>query len=348
MKVKIVSIYSIIHFIVDFSCAILVTNIITPYLNTTLSVFLAIVIYNFFAFAMQLPIGIIADKISKNALCSMLGCILVAFALIVRNLGIWSCLIAGLGNSMFHVGGGIDILNISNKKATLPGIFVATGAMGIYLGGQSIFLNFDKVYLIIMILLISALLLLWLYDTIKDKVHNEQMIIPKLDIVAIISIICLVITVCIRGYVGLILAFEWKSNLILAIISICAVVFGKMIGGIIGDKIGFLKTAVFSLILSSIFFIFAFDNSILGIIAILLFNMTMPITLTILSNILFNNKGMAFGLLTLALFIGAVPVFFGYTRLMFTQLGLFLLTIISLISLYIGIKKYNVIMGNKE
>ena len=32
-----------------------------------INVFICMVIYNFFAFAMQFPIGIIADKINKNA-----------------------------------------------------------------------------------------------------------------------------------------------------------------------------------------------------------------------------------------------------------------------------------------
>ena len=77
------------------------------------------------------------------------------------------------------------------------------------------------------------------------------------------------------------------------------------------------------------------------------FNMTMPITLTALSNILFNNKGMAFGLLTVALFIGAVPVFFGYENEIFTQVGLCVTTLISAIVLYIGIKNYYAIMEKK-
>ena len=72
--------------------------------------------------------------------------------------------------------------------------------------------------------------------------------------------------------------------------------------------------------------------------------MTMPITLTALSNILFNNKGMAFGLLTVALFIGAIPVFFGYKDVIFTQVGLCVITLISAIVLYIGIKNYYAIM----
>jgi FSR family fosmidomycin resistance protein-like MFS transporter len=245
---------------------------------------------------------------------------------------------------MFHVGGGIDVLNISNKKAALSGIFVSTGAMGIFLGGKSASVGFDKYFIIVLILLFCAILLFWLYNQIKDKVKNEEVIAPKININEMISIICLMITVVIRGYVGLILSFEWKSNFILALLSIFAVVFGKMLGGIIGDRIGFMKISLISLIVSAFLFIFAFDNSILGILAILFFNMTMPITLTALSNILFNNKGMAFGLLTFALFIGAVPVFLGYTDVIFSSIGLFFTTIISAVILYIGVKKYNKFM----
>ena len=347
MNKKIVGIYSIIHFIVDLSCAILVSNLVTQKMGTGINLFIAIIIYNFFAFAMQLPIGIIADKINKNAICSSIGCLLVAIAFGFSNFGIIACLIAGIGNAMFHVGGGIDVLNISDKKATFSGIFVSTGAMGIFLGGKSVSIKFNKYYILILILLISAISLIWLYKQIKDKVKNEKVIIPKINTNEMIAIICLIITVIIRGYVGLILSFEWKSSFILALISIFAVVFGKMLGGIIGDKIGFMKISLISLLVSAFLFIFSFNNSILGILAILCFNMTMPITLTALSNILFNNKGMAFGLLTVALFIGAVPVFFGYTDIIFNSTGLFTTTIISAIILYIGIRKYTTIMEKK-
>lgn len=347
MNTRIVGIYSLVHFIVDLACAILVGNLITQRMGVGSNLFIAILIYNFFAFAIQLPIGIILDKINKNAICSAIGCLLVAIGFGVANFEIISCLIAGMGNAMFHVSGGIDVLNISDKKATLSGFFVSTGAMAIFLGGKSASIGFDKYYIVILTLLISAVLLIWLYTQIKNKVKNEKIIIPHINKTEVIAITCLIITVIIRGYVGLILVFEWKSNFLLALISIFAVVFGKMLGGIIGDKIGFIKISLISLIVSAILFIFAFNNSILGILAILFFNMTMPITLTALSNILFNNKGMAFGLLTVSLFIGAVPVFFGYKDVIFSQVGLCIATLISAIVLYIGIKKYYTIMEKK-
>ena len=346
MNKRIVGIYSIVHFIVDLACAILVSNLVTQKMGAGTNLFIAILIYNFCAFAIQLPIGIIEDKINKNALCSAIGCLLVAIAFGFSDFGIISCIIAGIGNAMFHVGGGIDVLNISDKKATPSGIFVSTGAMGIFLGGKSSLIEFNKYYTIILILLISAILLFWLYNKIKDKVSNLEIKTIKFRKNEWIAIICIFITVCLRSYVGMILSFAWKSSFIFSLLVILGVVFGKILGGIIGDKIGFEKISI-SLLISAICFIFSFTSPIIGIIAILLFNMTMPITLICLSNIFNNNKGLAFGLLTLALFVGAVPTFVGDNQL-FTKIGLFIVTLISSIILYVALRYYNKSVKFKE
>lgn len=340
MNKKIMLIYSTIHFIVDFSCAVLVYNIITPQLTGTFSLFLAIVIYNFFAFAIQLPIGILADKFNKNAICSALGCILVIIAFGFSRFSILSCLIAGIGNAMFHIGGAIDVHNISNEKATLPGIFVSTGALGIFLGSQIANINFSFNYFTIFILLLSTIVLIWLYTQIKNKLNNKNVTIPSIRRKELTVIICLMLTICIRSYVGSILAFSWKSNYVLALFFVVFIVLGKMFGGILGDKFGFIKVSICSLILSAVLFVEAFNNSICGILAILFFNMTMPITLTSLANIFHNNKGLAFGLTTFALFLGAIPVFFGYTDVLFNPVGLFSITMISALILLIGLKRY--------
>ena len=346
MNKRIVGIYSIIHFIVDLSCAILVSNLITQKIGLGTNLFIGILTYNFFAFAMQLPIGIIADKTNKNAICSAIACLLVAIAFVLSDLGIISCLIAGIGNAMFHIGGGIDVLNISNKRATLSGIFVSTGAMGIFLGGKSASIGFNRYDIVIFILLVSSISLFRLYNQINGKVRNSEIKTIELGKYEWIAIICIFITVCIRSYVGMILAFSWKSSSVFALLAILGVVLGKMLGGIIGDKIGFEKISM-SLLISAICFVFSFTNPIIGIIAILLFNMTMPITLICLSNILDNNKGLAFGLLTLALFVGAVPTFIGYNQL-FTKIGLFIITLISSIIIYIALIYYNKSVNLKE
>ncbi len=341
-KFSIVSIYSLIHCVVDMACSMLIAGIITPYVTDNMELMIAIILYNFFAFVLQLPFGIIADKLNKNALVSAIGCTLIIGAYCVSSVSVLACIIAGLGNALFHVGGGIDVLNISNKKATLPGIYVATGALGLFIGAKSAYLGINKFYIMEIILAFSAILLMWLYKKNKEKycVNNEISEFKKVPCKQQIIMYCLLITICVRGYLGLILNFEWKSGFIIGLIAVSAVVLGKILGGIIGDKIGWKLTSTISLIGSAFLFIFAFDNMICGLIAILLFNMTMPITLTALSNMFNKNKGMAFGMTTVALFVGALPVLLGFSNFLFDKISLFVTTIISAAILYFGLNKY--------
>ena len=341
-KFTVVGIYSLLHCIVDMACAMLITGILTPVVSEPMVLWIGVFLYNMFAFAFQLPFGIIADKLNKNSIVSAIGCVFIIIGYATKAIPILACTLAGIGNALFHVGGGIDVLNISDKKATLPGIYVATGALGLYIGMQTTYLGFDKFYLIVLTLIISIFVLIWLYKQVKTKyfINNEEPVFEEMTSIKNIIMYSLLFTICMRGYIGLILSFDWKSTFEMGLVCVIAVVLGKMLGGIVGDKIGWRKTSIFSLILSAVLFSFAFESSICGVLAMLFFNMTMPITLTALSNMFNKNKGMAFGLTTLALFIGAVPVLFGYRTLLFSKSGLFVTTILSAIALYIGLKKY--------
>lgn len=97
----------------------------------------------------------------------------------------------------------------------------------------------------------------------------------------------------------------------MSLLSVLAVVSGKAIGGYLGDRFGYIKTAVISLGISLLGFAFSFDYWIWGIIAVLCFNMTMPLTLTAIAGVSNKKYGFAFGLTTFALAIGFVPVVFG-------------------------------------
>lgn len=179
MNKKIITIYSINHFIIDLASAILIFNFVNTITENGFIVSIAVLLYNFFAFAMQLPLGIIADNLNKNALFSAIGCFIIIIAYFLFELPIVSCILAGIGNAMFHLGGGIDVLNISKGKATLSGIFVSTGAMGIFLGSRII--EYEYLYWnIIFILLISSISLLLLYKNIKGKNDNLEVKIPNL------------------------------------------------------------------------------------------------------------------------------------------------------------------------
>ena len=341
-KLHIVAVYSTIHFIVDFACAYLVASLITPISSSAQSLLLAILFYNMFAFALQLPIGIIADKLNKNALVSSLGCLLIIGGFAFFKVSILSGMMAGLGNACFHVGGGIDTLNISNKKAKLLGIYVAPGAMGLFLGGKLGSYGFNKTWLVIMILLLAAIALLHLYSKIKNK-YKINNLVPNLGKITkkhIIILSTLVLAVCVRGYLGLILNYTWKADMRVALVFVASVVLGKVLGGFISDRFGVIKTAVVSLGASAILFLFSFNSAVIGILAILMFNMTMPITLIALANTFNNNKGFAFGLTTFGLFIGAIPVLLGLESVLFNPWSLLIVTAITAVILYVGLKQY--------
>jgi FSR family fosmidomycin resistance protein-like MFS transporter len=313
--------YSLIHFVVDFSCMALVVSLAVWH---HVSLFLAIVSYNFFAFFMQMPLGIVADRFNKNALVSAAGCMLVILAFACWVQPFYACVIAGLGNALFHLGGGIDVLNLSPKRATSVGIFVATGALGLFFGRYML----DYTPLVIGLLLTSTVLLCCLYVKIHANVSNLPMQWPTFTKGKAIVAGCLICTVCLRSYVGCLTAFSWKTGFGWSLLAVGAVVLGKMLGGLIGDRLGFVRTATVSLLVASGMFLFAFDHTSAGILALIGFNMTMPLTLSVLARLMPHNKGFAFGILTAALFVGSVPAFLG-VKLLASPVGLSMLGLIS-------------------
>ncbi|MBR2596513.1 MAG: hypothetical protein IKE06_09355, partial [Solobacterium sp.] len=82
-------------------------------------------------------------------------------------------------------------------------------------------------------------------------------------------------------------------------------------GGFAAAKYGRLHSAVITLVMAAV--LFAVPVMPAGLLALFLFNMTMPMTLYRLYQALPEQPGFAFGLLTFALFIGFVPKLAGLT-----------------------------------
>ena len=343
------SIYAFIHFVIDFVCISTTLLCASSVISTTsvIDSFLLIVIYNLVAFALQMPIGAILDYLNKNSKCAIVSVMLVFVGLIIGvsnpvQLGLVAILFVGIGNAIFHCAGGIDVLNIANGRASLPGAFIGAGAMGVFLA--AVLVNNADILIIscllIALLAISFGLLVFLNRTNEKKHYsvNEIFSVQKPPAVVLIAFICFFVTVTIRSYVGMIMAFPWKGEFILAFVAVIAVVCGKAFGGFIADKFGFFKTSVVSLGLAAILFIFSWDIPICGILATFLFNFTMPITLTAMAKVFPQAKGFAFGTATFALSIGFVPVIFSMT--MSNPIVLSVLSVFSLIILGVGLKLY--------
>ena len=333
----IITIYSLTHFLIDFACAFLMFHSIVK----TPDFYLCILLYNFFSFAVQMPLGILADKWNRNYLFAIIGCILVAASYGFSFFYILAAVTLGIGNGLFHIGGGIDVLNMSEKKSGALGVFVSPGALGVYFGtmlGKGA--AFSSIF--ILSFLLVATLFIFLMHKFQSRLYTENAELSLAGAFSpnvLMAIACFFIVVCIRSFVGLSLNFPWKSSGYWGVILIFAVVLGKIAGGFLMDRFGIRKTVYLSLGLSALLFLFS-QISLLGVIAVFLFNMTMPITLWIMAKILKGAKGFAFGLLIFGLFLGFLPAYFGTSIISTTVFAL--LAFVSLILLFIGIKRVKI------
>lgn len=328
--------YALSHFFVDFACACFMFH----YAYGTADWYIFVVLYNFCAFALQMPFGLLVDKWNRNAVSAASGCILVITAYLAKAFLLPAVILLGLGNALFHVGGGTDVLNSSTKKASMLGIFVSPGAFGIYYGtmlGKKGMIP-DLVFILVLFAAACTIVLCDYLSTHSFRSNNEKISFSSVqNTKALIAILCFFAVVLLRSYVGM-KKFSWGGQANWGTFLICAVVFGKMSGGILGDWFGIKKVAFLSLAASAALFLFS-NNPILGVLGIFCFNMTMPITLWAIAKVLKGCKGFSFGLLTVALFFGMLPAYLGNHVLYHSQLTSAIIAAVSLMILMFGMKK---------
>lgn len=327
MKASRLCVCSAGHFWVDFSCALLMFSQVSG----TGEWALCALLYNFCAFALQMPIGLLADRLGRSCAVAALGCALAAAGWALAPLPIAAAVTAGLGNACFHVGGGIRILRDGGDRAAPLGIFVSPGAFGIYfgtlLGRRDGFPGW--VSAVGLVLFALALLL----TERRGGEAPEAAAAPNGD--AALVLVCCFLVVALRSYLGMVLSFPWKTGG-WALALTCALVLGKAAGGFLGDRLGMVRAAVFSLGLAAVLFCLS-GSPWAGTAAVFLFNMTMPITLWAAARLL--PPGFAFGTLTFALFLGFLPVWLGWPALFTGGTGYAAGALCSLALLVLGLKR---------
>ena len=407
-----ISITSYIHFLVDFTCAYWILHLLMrpygPYYGGyTVHVVGSMgetlvdsrmgwtLVYNFCAFALQLPVGWLVDRFMRKKpwWISSLGCLILAIigALIFGDglingedslyysdlQGVCYAILLGIGNALFHVGAGVEILGLSaqggrktfrHRKGIIAaidhtgyrmapvGIFVSTGALGVFLGQiiswhlESVSLVISDYFqvwavysiLVIVLMLAAAGLNLVLTKPVKQYQGKEQDVLLtdcSVTMAGEISerdvtdkreqlserggtdnsvawdprwntgiILLLFLVVVLRSFQGGIMDFPWYSwwSFTSFVFAVC-IMLGKALGGILADRIGVLWTVIVPLVCSAILLRFASDYMIPGLIAVLLFQTTMPITLSLMHRQTPGHPGMAFGLLSFGLFLGTLP-----------------------------------------
>ena len=302
------ALYSLAHFAVDFTCAFLLFRLCSGSPDWALGLLL----YNFCAFAMQMPLGAAADRLNRNGLLAAAGCALTAAAALLPAV-LPVAVAAGLGNALFHLGGGLDTLNDSTDRAAALGVFVSPGALGLAWGslcGRGTALPAALPPLALLALAAAILLLCRrTYGSLRAK--NAPADLTCAGPAAALAPLFLVVVL--RSYMGMQQQFPWKADWALALT--LALVLGKAAGGLLSDALGPRRASAASLLAAGLLYL-GCALPLPGLLAVLLFNMTMPVTLWAAARILPGAKGFAFGLLTFALFLGFLPSYLGWPSLL--------------------------------
>ncbi|MGN0966046.1 MAG: hypothetical protein ACI4OP_00420 [Candidatus Coprovivens sp.] len=303
--------YFYIHFVVEVICFYTLAKL----LGDSIFLWIAPFMYDAFAFVPQSLIGYISDKYPKINI-GIIGTILLLIGLITCNLhilGYIPLIILCLGNACLHVSGAETTLRASDGKLSHSAIFVAGGSFGVITGKLLGTLNFSYLFLVLLgLTMIPFILLADEYRKEADKENqpckNFNYINKKIN--PFIIILLAIFVVIVRGYMGYGIPTSWNKTVFQTILLYFAMGTGKALGGILSDWIGIRKTAIISILLALPFLLFGDDLMLISLIGVLMFSMTMSITLAILVSVLKNKPGLAFGLTTIGLFLGTVPIFF--------------------------------------
>lgn len=332
--------YALLHFFVDFACILLLCGPVRQELQTHAEWALCMLLYNGCAFALQMPFGVLADHVRNDRLTAALGMLLAAIAWLMPVIpGVERCAIAGIGNALFHVGGGRYALAYGSGCAAAPGIFVSTGAVGVWLGvwaARGGLWPYDWTRLAVgLTMLAAAFLVYWKADAAEPSVAAPSAPArwPRTGAAGL----CLLLTVLLRSFLGGLTAFPWKTGA-LSFACVLCVAAGKAAGGLLGDRCGFARTSALALCAAAALFLPAFSVPAAGLFAVLLFQTSMPLTLSALTRLVgLQNRGFAFGMATFAIFLGTLPDLLGVADAFCTPVALAAGTLLSLALLLPGL-----------
>lgn len=307
--------YFYIHFVTEVLCFFMLES----FIGDSVTLYLVVFAYDMLAFVPQGLLGYFADRHRAFPL-AIVGLALMSAALAVYRL--WtaaaalpvSLVLLCIGNCCTHINGAEVTLRASKGKLSHSAIFVSGGSFGVISGKLLAAAEFP--WWILPLLAASAVPFAVLAQYYIPKNSSDTLCAcdgfsyrnKKIGGAAVILLAAAVVAV--RGYIGYGIPTAWNKTTIQTVFLYVAMGIGKALGGIVTDCIGIRRTATLSSLLALPFLLCG--NQLMGIslIGVLLFSMTMPITLALIVSAIPKEPGLAFGLTTLGLFIGTAPIFF--------------------------------------
>ena len=333
----------IAHLVVDAVCVASVLRASPPSDSLVSSALAFVLGYDLLAFAGQAPLGWLTDRFGMRRGAALAGLLLTAAALLAgRDAGVAVLFIAGAGNALFHVGAGAMVLAGSHGRAAPAGVFVAPGALGLGLGlllGR----KFLSVPLWPWLFAIAAAMLMVLLvatptpssEPAPSTAASAARGLSRLEIFCIAAL--LAVSVGVRSLVGTVGCDGCPRGLFLMVTLPLAAFAGKLSGGFLADRFGWIDLSVVALLASAPLLAFSGGDPWLALPGLLIFQMTMPVTLAAMMRLVPARPAFGFGLLCFALVAGTLPAYLprGWRP---QALPLFFLVLGSTAALYLALR----------
>ena len=333
---------AVLHALVDAACA---AKLYSAAGNLSLlQISTWFLLYNLLAFSTQGIIGGVLDAVVQRqtrfsaqvfrkihgrpnlyVVFAVAGAFIVALgAAIPFPLPVGVCLI-GLGNSLFHAGGGGYTLSVSEGMASGIGLFVGPGSLGLVLG-----ILFPQMRLLFVLALIIAGIAAAVMITIRENTRRQNNINIPEDIstdpfflfraggisiqkqvmfspwvrILVAGMLCL--AVAFRAFGGSFPSYPWKTGTAMILTAALFVMAGKIAGGFAYDLFGASKTIVVSSCLAAVIITLFSGNAPASLAGITALNIAMPVTLALLYRTLSRYPAFSFGLAASVLFPGSL------------------------------------------
>ncbi len=297
-------VYAYIHFAVEVACFFLLYS---RFESGPLGA-MYFLLFDALAFVPQSFLGVLNDKYPKLNI-GLIGSVFMVLSFFIP-VNIISLVLLTLGNAMLHVSGAQYTMHGADGKLGPLGTFVGAGSFGLVTGKLLGVAGYAWGMIIPVVLMLSVMVLTIVLPRYYEQVDDCHKYNAGSDKSAGFVILLAFVVVVIRSYVGYAIPTGWNKTSIQTVALFLFMGAGKIAGGFVADKIGYRKTAVLSLGLSLPFLVFGDSLMWLSLIGVALFSMTMTLTVGIIASKIPDMPGLAFGITTVALFVGVFPAFF--------------------------------------
>jgi len=304
------------------------------------AVYGVVLAYDVVAFGSQVLLGWCTDRFASPRLATLLGITLTSLSLLACSSNLVATLVcASLGNALFHLGAGANVLRGGLERAAPAGVFVAPGALGlafgIYYGAQA---NRGPLWpLWLLSLLALGGLLCVRFAPLAPVTHKPERAPLHAARSTHLAIGLLLVSIMVRSLVGMSAARGYARSELLLLGIPGAAFLGKSLGGFIADRLGWIEASVFAL-LASMPLLGSAPPALWLLLGLFLFQMTMPVTLTAVARLLPHRLATAFGWTCLALIIGAFPTMIPFGKPLCERGLLSLWILIGTVCVFFGLR----------